>query len=220
MKGRTLTPARLKIDGLVFLLSLALLGLCALPIDENQVGELEADIFYALNGLPGWLYAPVWVVMQLGNIAAVPITAAVAVGFRRYKLATGILFSGVFVWVLAKIVKGLVPRGRPGELLENVVLHGDTPATGQGFVSGHAAVAAAIAMVLTPYLGSRGRIIVWTLAALVALRGVYVGAHLPLDSLGGMALGVAGGTLALVILDLVPSNLTGRPDETEKLVAS
>lgn len=193
------------------MLALALLGICSIPIDSQRVGGLEADLFEAVNGLPAFAYPAVWVIMQLGNIVAVPITAAVAAGFRRFKLATGLLFSGVFVWVLAKMVKNLVPRGRPGRLLEDVILHGDTPVTGRGYVSGHAAVAAAIAMVLTPYFGTRGRIVLWTLAVLTAVARVYVGAHLPLDSVGGVALGIAGGTLALVILDLVPSDLTGRP---------
>ena len=208
---RTLTPARLKVDGLVFLFSLAVLGLCSLPIDANHVGGLEVTVFEAINGLPDFIYPAVWVVMQLGNIVIVPITAVVAVLFRRYKLATGILFSGFFVWILAKVVKDLVPRGRPGQLLEDVILQGDTPMTGRGFVSGHAAVVAAIAAILTPYLGTKGRWVVWTLVALTATARVYVGAHLPLDSVGGVALGVAGGTLALVILDVIPGNLTGRP---------
>lgn len=210
-KKRTLTPQRLKVDGTVFVLSMLALVVCALPIDQQEVGGLEVTIFEALNGLPEAIYPVVWVFMQLGNIVAVPIAAVVAAGFRRFKLATGILFSGVFVWVLAKIVKDLVPRGRPGQLLEDVILHGDTPMSGRGFVSGHAAVVAAIATVATPYLGTRGRWVVWTLVAITATARVYVGAHLPLDSVGGVALGVAGGTLALVILDLVPGNLTGRP---------
>lgn len=87
--------------------------------------------------------------------------------------------------------------------------------TGRGFVSGHAAVVAAIATVVTPYLGTRGRWIVWTLVVITTTARVYVGAHLPLDSIGGAALGVAGGTLALVILDLIPGNLTGRPSSDE-----
>lgn len=213
---RTLTPQRLKIDATVFLLSMLALLICAIPIDSKEVGGLEVDIFEALNGLPDALYPMVWVFMQLGNIVAVPIAAVVAAGFRRFKLATGILFSGAFAWVLAKIVKDLVPRGRPGELLDNVILHGDAPMMGRGFVSGHAAVVAAIATVVTPYLGTRGRWIVWTLVAVTATARVYVGAHLPLDSIGGVALGVAGGTLALVILDLIPGNLTGRPSSNDQ----
>lgn len=213
---RTLTPQRLKIDGLVFLFSVIVLLICAVPIDSKEVGGLEVAIFEAINGLPDALYPVVWVFMQLGNIVAVPVAAVVAAGFRRFKLATGILFSGLFVWVLAKIVKDLIPRGRPGELLENVILHGDTPMTGRGFVSGHAAVVAAIATVATPYLGTRGRWIVWTLVAITATARVYVGAHLPLDSIGGVALGIAGGTLALVILDLIPGKLTGRPSLDER----
>src|SRR5204863_306831 len=83
-----------------------------------------------------------------------------------------------------KLVKEFVQRGRPQTLLDNVHILGE-PARGLGYVSGHSAVAVALATVASPYLDRRGRRIAWTLALLVCLSRVYVGAHLPLDVLGG-----------------------------------
>lgn len=71
-------------------------------------------------------------------------------------------------------------------------IHG-AAAGGLGFVSGHAAVVALLVIVTTPYLGRRGRVVAGLLAGAVCLARVYVGAHLPLDVVGGAALGVAVG---------------------------
>jgi hypothetical protein len=42
----------------------------ALPARRDRVGHCEARAFRAVNGLPGSLYGPVWVIMQLGAAGA------------------------------------------------------------------------------------------------------------------------------------------------------
>jgi len=90
----------------------------------------------------------------------------------------------------AKLVKRLVHRPRPAALLPATHRRGPA-ATGLGYLSGHAGVAAALGAAALPHLGPAGRTL--TLAAIpaVGLTRVYVGAHLPLDVIGGAALGVA-----------------------------
>jgi glycosyltransferase 2 family protein len=183
--------------------------LTAAPIEAGNVGGLEADVFGLVNGLPRPLVALVWPVMQLGNLLAAPIAAAAAASMRRFRLAFDLAVAGIGVWLLAKLVKDLVPRGRPGRLLEDVVLR-NSPAGGSGFISGHAAIAGTLAAVATPYLGRPGRIVVWALAAGVAFARVYVGAHLPLDVIGGLAVGWAAGSLLHVLLG-APAGDEGRP---------
>jgi undecaprenyl-diphosphatase len=92
----------------------------------------------------------------------------------------------------------MIERGRPDELLSDVNIHGADPA-GLGFVSGHIAIAVALAVVATPFLGRRLRWVAWGLAALVFIARMYVGAHLPLDMTGGAGLGLAVGSGALLI---------------------
>jgi undecaprenyl-diphosphatase len=102
-------------------------------------------------------------------------------------------------YLSAKVVKGIWPRGRPDGLLSDVVIRG-AEAHGRGFVSGHAATLMALATVAWPWLGRRGRIIVGVLVTVVCLSRVYVGAHLPLDVVGGAALGLAiGGAVRLLL---------------------
>jgi undecaprenyl-diphosphatase len=80
-----------------------------------------------------------------------------------------------------------------------VVIRG-AEAHGRGFVSGHAAVVTALLAVAWPALGRRGRIAGTAVVAAVSWSRVYVGAHLPLDVVGGAALGLAvAGVVRLVM---------------------
>ena len=66
-------------------------------------------------------------------------------------------------------------------------------------MSGHAAVAVALAVVAFPYLGRRARWAVGGLAVFVCVARVYVGAHLPLDVVGGAALGLVVGAVVRLV---------------------
>lgn len=166
------------------------LTLSALPVDARSISGLEETAFRAVNDHTVVPFVLVWAVMQLGNVLAVPVVALVAAAGRRWRLAAGMLIGGLATYLLAKVVKGLVERGRPDMLLDDVHIRG-AAAYGRGFVSGHAAVAALLATLAWPYLGRRGRIAVAVTAVLVAVARVYVGAHLPLDIIGGAGLGLA-----------------------------
>jgi membrane-associated phospholipid phosphatase len=173
--------------------------LSAIPIDERNVSETEVTFFRFLDKLPGAIYWPMWAVMQLGNLVVVPVLALIALGFKRFRLAAALAISGTLVWLVAKVIKRLVERGRPGELVENIILR-HAPAAGNGFISGHAAVAFAMAAVLSPYLNRQLQVVAWALAVLVCIARVYVGAHLPLDVIGGAGFGLAVGALVNLLL--------------------
>ena len=176
-----------------------LLLLSAVPVDPNVVASPERTVFRLVNDHTVVPFAAVWAVMQLGNILTVPAAAAAAAVARRWRLAVGLLVGGAGTYVLAKVVKGLVVRGRPDSLLEDVQIRG-TASLGRGYVSGHAAVITLLAVLGWPYLGRRMRVLVLTTAVLVGLSRVYVGAHLPLDVVGGAALGLAvGGVVRLAL---------------------
>jgi undecaprenyl-diphosphatase len=168
----------------------AVLVLAALPIDAERVSDAEAAVFRVLNGTTVLPFVLVWPVMQLGNVVVVPASAAVAAALRRWRLAGELLLAGTATYLLAKVVKGIVTRGRPDGLLDDVVLRG-AAAVGRGFISGHAATLTALAAVAWPWLGPRARIALVAAVSVVCLTRVYVGAHLPLDVVGGVGLGLA-----------------------------
>jgi undecaprenyl-diphosphatase len=172
--------------------ALSVLALSGMAVDGDHVPGLDRTVFSFLNDLPGFLYRPLWPVMQLGNFLVVPAALVLALILRRWVLAVGIALVGLGKMYGGQVVKDLYVRHRPAALLDGVHARDDT-GLGQAFVSGHVVVAIGLATLAHPYLGRRGRIVVWTLAAVVAVGRVYVGAHFPLDVIGGAAFGCAMG---------------------------
>ncbi len=113
---------------------------------------------------------------------------------RSPRLTLAALVASQLAFWLSKMVKTTVSRGRPEALLVNVHLR--EHAHGLGYVSGHSAVAFALAAVLVPSLPRVWQPVAWVVAALVAVARVYAGVHLPLDVVGGAGLGLLLGTFS------------------------
>lgn len=162
----------------------ALVGDAATPRGEERV-------FRAVNDASQAWWPLVWPTMQLGNRAApIVVAAALAVRSRRWRPPVTVLAAGYGAWAAASVAKALVGRGRPDVLLVDVTLR--EPTEGLGFVSGHAAVAAAV----WRHVATRGRVVVAVLAVLVGVGRIYSGAHMPLDVAGGWAIGALIGIAA------------------------
>ena len=176
-------------------------------LDERKdvVSGWEVDLFRMVNDLPDALRWPLWPVMQLGNFWMVSVGAVIAyLVTKRVAPALAVATAVLSAWILAKFIKRLLERGRPAELLDDVHLR-ESGIHGRGYVSGHVAIAFAVATVLTPLLPGRWRYVPFTLAAGVGFARVYYGAHLPLDVLGGAGVGILCGVAASVAFG------TGRP---------
>ncbi len=173
-------------------LALLVLVVASLPVRPDGIGRVEEGAFDLVNGLPDWLFWVLWAPMQLGSLMAVPIVAVPALLMKRRRLAIDATITGFAAWTLAKVVKDAFGRPRPGGLLETVAFKGGEP-TGFGYVSGHTAVAFALATAAVLHLPRRWRPWAYALATLVGLSRIFVGAHLPLDVVGGAALGWAIG---------------------------
>lgn len=193
-------------DSSSFAAAATISGACAVLVASTvharsrAVSPTETDVFTRVNGLPEEYTPVLYVLMQAGQFGAVPVSAVLARGLRRPRVAAAIVIAGCSAWVLARLVKRVAVRGRPAAHIDAVVIRG-REWTGLGFPSGHAAVAAGIATVIAPELPLPLRPLVWTLVGCVALARIYVGAHLPVDTVGGVALGVVTGRVATLIVD-------------------
>jgi uncharacterized membrane protein YbhN (UPF0104 family)/membrane-associated phospholipid phosphatase len=165
---------------------------------HGHVFAFDANLFRLVNQLPNALGGLLLVVMQLGALAAVPVAAAVALTARRPRMGRDLALSGGLAWVLAKLVKDVVGEARPAALLHGVLVR--AASSGFGYPSGHAAVAAALATAAGPWLPRPARRAAWWVVWLVALGRMYAGAHLPLDVVGGAALGWAAAAAAHLVL--------------------
>jgi undecaprenyl-diphosphatase len=190
---------RRPVDVWLVLGGLLVLVVCMFIVRSGEVGSVEEALFHAINGLPDFLQAPMWL-LQIPGILVFPLLVAlVALLLRRYRLAAAIALTVPIKLLLERrVVKVLVERQRPGTSVSDAVLRDASP-TGLSFPSGHAILAFALAGLLAPYLGRVGKIVVYSVAALNAVARIYLGAHNPLDVVGGAGLGLAiAGALNLV----------------------
>jgi undecaprenyl-diphosphatase len=187
------------IGGSVLLVTAALARRGVVPGEER--------LFRSANELPDGAYRPVWAVMQYGTFGTVPAIAVVQLLRRRPRFALAVAAGGGGAWALAKVVKRLVGRTRPAGVMAGVRLRGKEEGD-LGFPSGHAAVSAALTVVAWPRSGAGWRAVSSVLTVLVPFARLYVGAHLPLDVIGGSALGLTVGSAVNLAL--------GVPDPTRE----
>lgn len=198
-RNQDLRYVRRRADAWAVLGGLVVLAACMFIVRSGEVGSVEEAVFHAINGLPDFLQAPVWL-FQIPGILVFPLLVAlVALLLRRYRLAAAMALSVPIKLLLERrVVKVLVERQRPGTSVSDAILRDASP-TGLSFPSGHAVLAFALAGLLAPYLGRNGKLVVYSLAALNGVARIYLGAHNPLDIVGGAGLGIAiAGALNLV----------------------
>ncbi len=175
---------------------------------KRGVPPWEHRTYSAINDLPDALAPFVWPPMQLGSLPSPFALGALAYSRnRRPEPAASIIAAGFTAWIAAKGMKKLVGRGRPHDFDSETNLRLWTEIDGSlGFVSGHAAVAMASAGIIHRYVSPGLGAAAYGLAGIVGLSRIYAGAHLPIDVLGGAALGVLVSESVIASRGLVPAN--------------
>ncbi len=205
MTGQYVAPMDVPALGLMvvgaLVLALSIRGALA-PV----ILPLEQRVFRAVNGLPGWLYWPLWGPMQLGNLVVGTVVGLVVAWiFGDWRTMVAVVAAAILKLVAERVLRRrmaehLAVRQRPGTSQPIATLRGsDVPDSGPSFPSGHVILVAAISAVVGPDLPLEWTWVPVVLVALVMIGRVYVGAHNPLDVTAGMGTGlVVGGLLELV----------------------
>ena len=172
---------------------LALLALAAMAIDMPVARWVEAERY------PGELkhFLDLCEAFAHGYGVAVILIAVLTLDISARSHLAKIVAATACVGISSNLLKLVIARTRPHHFdmargaAESFGAWFPSPALGSGqqsFPSGHAALAAALAMTLT-WLYPRGRYLFATLAALAACQRVVAGAHYPSDVLAGAAFG-------------------------------
>jgi undecaprenyl-diphosphatase len=172
-----------------FSLGAALLLRSLAEARRHRLSNYEEQAFRVANEATDRIRVPVRGVMQAGTFGTVPAVSALALLFRRPRLAAGLAVGGTLAWLTTKLIKPVGGRDRPNGVLDDVNLRerieGDL-----GWPSGHAAVATTLAFVAAPELPRPARPFLAGVVATVGFGRMYVGAHLPHDVVGGAGLGM------------------------------
>jgi membrane-associated phospholipid phosphatase len=192
---------RVRRDLIVLVASLAVFAGCAVIVADGRVGPAERAVFHVINGLPEWLYRPMLLAQYLGVLGVPLVVAAGALAFRRWRLAVALVLVVPLKLAAERVPKQLVQRERPGTTVPDAILRG-VPHGGLSFVSGHAVITFAIAGLVALVLPRRWAVVAFVLATLNAVARVYLGAHNPLDVVGGAAVGLAIAAVLDLVLDV------------------
>jgi glycosyltransferase 2 family protein len=175
-----------------------------------QSGAADAQAAFAtwINDPP----QPLGAVLAATNSLFRPLPlAAVSLGFIGWTRFTSRAGSGremvraaVMSVALAEVVtqtlKRVANQTRPTASIPGLDVHGyPKDPFGNAYPSAHTSVAVALVAALWPWLTWPQRVVGVATAALVALNRMYIGAHWPVDVIGGVAVGLLAGSLCWLV---------------------
>jgi undecaprenyl-diphosphatase len=116
---------------------------------------------------------------------------------RRLECLRALAASLVVAELLAQTLKRVVDQPRPTAVIPGLDVHGyPHDPWGRAYPSAHTAVVVAAVAALWPWMNRSQRAAGLAVAILVPVNRVYIGAHWPVDVVGGVAIGLVAGTVA------------------------
>lgn len=185
----------------VLLIIFALLALSLLWTTGHDI-DLAGFVWFNRRGdRPHWLDGFMWGVTQLGSGLATLLLAVVFFFFHQRRLSFSLVLGMISLSITVETIKALTERSRPFiHLLEARVI--GSKARGLSFPSGHTAQTFFLSSLFVNYfrLGLWGGLMLFSLAAVVGITRMYVGAHYPRDVVGGAILGLVWGIVTGIIV--------------------
>jgi membrane-associated phospholipid phosphatase len=167
----------------------------------GQSVDVWAFLFFNLRGpRPVWLDKMMLGFTQIGSgITALAVGLILFLAGNRlaaYELVLGTLT----LWIVVELVKALVRRPRPFIWVTQARIVGYR-VSGRSFPSGHTSQAFFMATLMASHFHASAWVVflLYTIALLVGITRMYVGAHYPRDVLAGAILGSVWGLLGVLV---------------------
>ena len=168
----------------------------------------QTDLVIWLNDPP----QPLGAVLAVTNALFRPVPLAVVVlllpgwimvtarGAARWEVLRALVVGFVVAELVTQVLKRLADQTRPTASIPGLDVHGyPKDPFGNAYPSAHTSVAVALVAATWPWLTPAQRVVGVVVAALVALNRLYIGAHWPVDVLGGAAIGLLAGALCWLV---------------------
>jgi membrane-associated phospholipid phosphatase len=165
--------------------------------------RLDTWVFLTFNvrwSRPHWLDLIMVGFTQIGNGFATLAFAVILFVVNQRDLAYELILGTLTLWLAVMLVKAIAHRSRPFIRLVQARIVGYRP-RGRSFPSGHTSQSFFIATLLIQHFHASlgAAVLMYSIAMLVGITRMYVGAHYPRDVLAGAILGSAWGLLGLII---------------------
>jgi len=178
----------------------ATLAALSLLASTGAMGPLETSIFELMYTMPDSLRWFALLATQFGNVwVCIGIIGLLFVLRKNPRLALVVFRNSLVAYMSVEFIKFFVGRPRPMLLLDNVISR-EIAVYGNGFPSGHTALATVLILTLLPHLPKYLRWLPIAWIGVVAWSRMYLGVHAPLDVVGGLLVGL----LVVLLADYLP----------------
>jgi len=182
-------------------------GLIMMSLLWSAGQRFDVWMFKAINtrGVrPKWLDIIMWVITQIGSVGFIVVLVVAAYVLGRPRFAIDLTLGTLTLHFVVTLMKAIADRARPFNLLLETKVIG-WKAAGLSFPSGHTTQSFFIATVTINYfrLPLETAIVLYSIALLVGVTRVYLGAHYPRDVMAGAILGLIWGAMGVIIAPFI-----------------
>jgi membrane-associated phospholipid phosphatase len=195
-------------------LSLVTVGVTAWLATRRGAEQAQTDVVVWFNHPPQPFAAVFALVTPLFRPVPLTVLAIVLGGWvllaagdavQRLEVARALALSLLIAEVLAQVMKRIASQPRPTALIPGLDVHGyPQDPWGNAYPSARTALVVATVCALWPWMRWSARIAGAALAILVPLNRIYIGAHWPVDIIGGAAIGLLAAAMCWAVASRRP----------------
>ena len=188
---------------------------------QPGAAEAQTDFVQWINDPPQPLGAVLAVTNRLFRPLPLTVVALVLFGWVmftargrvRWEVLRAIVISVALSELISQILKRVAGQSRPTASIPGLDVHGyPKDPNGNAYPSAHTSVVVGLVTALWPWLTWPQRVVGVAVAALVALNRMYIGAHWPIDVVGGVAIGLLSGSVCWLVAARWPIGSGSHPE--------